>query len=175
MHSYAGTGLYAYVGGDPVSLRDSSGNCGSYNFTMGFIDSLSLGIGPYIRGLYDIDGGVDPNSNYYTAGELASLLAGLGRLGYAVTAQALSRIPGIAAREAVENRNILKAGFRGGMLSEVGMADYATMRALNTDAEIIRKAGRTNERVNAIGANSAMGGSGVMGKGSSAGAPSSCE
>ena len=46
------------------------------NFATGVTDSVSFGIGKYIRGLYGIDGGIDTSSGAYNTGVAASIFAG---------------------------------------------------------------------------------------------------
>ena len=153
-------------GGDPISLGDPSGlfgaadlptiPCGVANFLTGVADSASFGIGPYIRGLYGIDGGIDTTSGAYTAGEVASLGLGLGRLGYASIAAGIRNVPGITGIAANVMRNDLKLAFRGGLFPNARMPALESF-AGKTEEQIIQSASRTNAGVNGAGVNGALG------------------
>jgi len=49
---------------------------GAADFGTGMADAFSWGIGAHIRSLYDIDGGINTESQLYSAGQLSSIVAG---------------------------------------------------------------------------------------------------
>lgn len=82
--------LYAYVGGNPIGLGDPSGLLPELpgwlvDFSSGFGDTISFGLSSYIRGQWNIDGGVNKCSSAYGAGritsDVVSLIGGGGLIG----------------------------------------------------------------------------------------------
>jgi hypothetical protein len=131
------------------------------NFATGLADAASLGFGPlarsYLDEKYGLGGYYDPCSTAYRAGGWASLATGLGRLGYAAAAKAISKTAssGLAASAA---RSSLKIRFRLGTLSNYKRYDpTALLGKYGSDQALREAAGRTNPLWNAIGANFAFG------------------
>jgi len=131
------------------------------NFLTGVADAASLGLGPlarsYLEENYGLGGYVDRCSNAYKAGEWASLGLGIGRLGYASAAKAISKSAssGVAASAA---RNTMKRIFRGGAFPNYRRYSPAELLAeYGSDDALHEAAGRTDPLFNAIGANLALG------------------
>ena len=117
------------------------------DFSAGAGDALLLGTGPYIRDLFDI-GGVNRDSNAYSAGAVASLAFGGARLVYAAVVKTASvvAVSGVAASA---TRTALKNVFRGGAGKNWRPPDLSKY---GSDAALRAAAGRTNVGVNAYGA-----------------------
>jgi len=135
----------------------------------GLADGLSLGIGPWLRGMAGdaypslfggIENGVDASSTSYEVGSWASVAIGMGRMAYAGGAKAAS----IFASSGMRASQI-----RAGMKTTFRLGFGAGWRAPNlakypTDAALRAAAGRTNTLVNAYGAGvAAAGAKGVGG------------
>jgi len=166
--------LYEYCGNDPVNCIDPSGldwltTVG--DFATGVADAASLGAGPVVRDFSDrnfgtdLSQGVDTGSNSYQAGTLASFVLGAGRMGYAVTAKALSSLrlaSGAATFEsafaASASRDALRRLYRGLLPGGYKSWDEVLAKYGPNWEEIIRAAGRSDSGWNALGLNSFLGG-----------------
>ena len=153
-----GINRYAYVGGDPIRMRDPTGLCGWTDAIVGFGDSLSFGLTAQLRSLLDINGAVDTTSGWYTAGEVASFAMGVGRLGYAGAAAAIRNVPGITGLAANAMRNDLKRVFRLGTFPNYRMYTYEQLaKAGKTEAQIINSASSANRTITVAGGYAAAG------------------
>jgi hypothetical protein len=131
---------------------------GVVDFSAGVGDSLLLGQGGRLRSLFGVDGGIDPSSSEYFAGEMASLAAGGMRLTYAAAAKGFSfagsMIGGMEGAEfASAARNALKVSFRGGLFADYRTYSFTEVAARygNDWNAIISAAGRTNPLYNWLG------------------------
>ena len=163
-----GTNVFPYAHSNAVNVIDPSGllsawevGLGVGNFATGLADAASFGLGPlarsYLDEKYGWGGYYDPCSPAYRAGGWASLATGLGRLGYAAAAKAISQTAssGLAASAA---RSSLKIRFRLGTFSNYKRYDpTALLGKYGSDQALREAAGRTNPLWNAIGANFAFG------------------
>ena len=169
------TNLYAYVGADPLSESDPFGLCGIEDLpripqpvvdaVAGFGDSLSFSATRAFRDFVGINDQVDQCSWSYTGGEIASLVVGLGRVGYAGAAKALplmvrsgrTQLERALAVSAV--RNILKRGFRLNpwSTSRIYSAEQVLQKYGSNPAAIIAAATRTDAAFNGLGAAAAAG------------------
>jgi len=133
---------------------------GVVDFTTGVADAASLGLGPLARRALGVNGGVNRCSTAYKAGEWASLGLGAGRMAYAGIAKigAAAAVDGAAA---MAFRNTLKRVMRGPLASsDFRIKTYEQlMDKYGSDAAIQAAAGRTNDAVNAVGANLTIGSS----------------
>ncbi|MGE4239862.1 RHS repeat-associated core domain-containing protein, partial [Ramlibacter sp.] len=73
-----GLNVFVYGNNDPFSNTDPDGNLpqGVVDFSAGLGDVLLFGQGGRLREWFDVDGGVDPCSGEYGAGEWAGVAAG---------------------------------------------------------------------------------------------------
>lgn len=164
-----GVNTFSYVGANPLTNTDPFGLLGLtdlpsispslLNFGTGVADAASFGIGPYLRGAIGLGGVVDICSSAYSAGEWASLVLGGGRLAYAGAAKAGAAAAANGAA-ALAFRNGLKRVMRGPLAgSGFRIKSYADLLAkYGSDEAIQAAAGRTNDLINAIGADLAVGG-----------------
>jgi len=123
----------------------------------GIADSMSLGIGPWLRNRLEI-GGVDICSDAYIQGQRIGMVAGGGRAAYAGLARAGANLAR-TARQASNFRNRLKLMGSFGISRLIRWKTYSDLRRRGrTDSEIRRSSGKTNPAANAIGFNAAIGG-----------------
>ena len=178
LHELGGSSAYDYAVENPIDFYDPLGiyplgyylpsiSPGVASFALGWADSVSFGIGRYLRHEYESNAG-DYNecSGAYLAGEVSSFLtgvAGTGRLGYAALSADIPYIEGITGESAVAARNSYKLWFRLGTFPNYKMYSYAEMfEKYGTDAAVIQAAGRTDMGWNIAGAIAAPGvGAGV--------------
>ncbi len=122
------------------------------DFSAGLGDALLLGFGDELRDLLGIDG-VNRCSEAYGLGEIASLAAGTGRLAYAGAAKGISMLPQITGAQASAARNVIKRVARGGLFPNARVYPYdRLLQKYGSDAAVKAAAGRTDNRVNALGA-----------------------
>ncbi|MFA9950069.1 RHS repeat-associated core domain-containing protein [Dentiradicibacter hellwigii] len=185
-HRFYDPRLGAYISQDPIGL-DGGINLSSYvrnpvqwmdpwglfsvadlpiipgpilDFTTAIADSASFGLGPLARQAMGIDGGVNRCSKAYLAGEWASFGLGAGRMVYAGIAKVGAAIA-MNGAAAMTFRNGLKRVMRGPLAgSNYRIKTYEDLlNKYGTDEAIQAAAGRTNQTVNAVGANLTGGGS----------------
>jgi RHS repeat-associated protein len=162
--------LYTYADNEPVNRIDLGGHDwrnSVVDFTTGVADAASLGLGSIAREMFDaafdtnISSAVDACSASYKAGTYASLALGAGRMAYAGLAKVLTvGLPATmeAAEAAFTTRQILKRIFRVGFPANNPTWERVATKYAGNPQAIIDGAGRTNLRVNAVGAQMLVGG-----------------
>jgi RHS repeat-associated protein len=164
-----GINPYPYANNSPLMFTDPYGLFGMadmptapqgvVDFGAGLGDALLLGTGGYLRDLAGVDGGVDPCSGAYSAGEWTSFGFGASRLAYAGLAKGVAMLASSGAR-ASAFREGLKGAFRLGRAKDWRPPDLSKYP---TDAALREAAGRTNLGVNTYGAGvAAAGAAGAM-------------
>lgn len=166
---------YRYAGGDPVNRLDINGledhwydyvntsRDGGWqaaaNFSAGFGDALSFGLGSLVRRGLGLAEEVDECSDAYAYGELASFLVGTGRTLYAGSMKGIglaARLLGGGTRGvmfAVATRNSMKQVFRMGFFRNFRIKTYADMLArYGSNEAVIAAATRSNPFVTTAGA-----------------------
>ena len=167
--------LYLYVANDPINAIDPYGLFGLADIpappkefgevSAGLGDALLFSYGDELRDHFGI-GGIDRCSDWYRAGNWASLLVGSGRLVYAGAAKGLNlfrRASNLSrARTAYlmsTGRNMIKRVFRFGLFPNYRIHPWPTVVAKYRGdyGAIMSAAQRTNPAVNAAGAHAASG------------------
>ncbi len=172
--------LYAYVNNDPINLLDPHGLdwlLTTLDFLTGVADSLSMGLGPVAREVWDevtgddLAGSVDTCSSAYQMGKDAAFYFGLGRTAYAGAAlgagKAIARFvqdPMKAAALAVSARNAAKIVGRGplSIIPQVrNFRRYTVEQMLakkgGDPQKVLESAMKTNPGLNAAGLNGLIG------------------
>ncbi len=169
--------LYGYADGAPTLLKDplglysvEDGTEDTLNFLAGFGDTLLLDIPVAVRKQLEYTS-VDRCSKAYRDGQLASLLVGLGRLGYAGVMKGASLRFGLqavangasaeaVAQQASAARNEIKVAFRLGLFKNARVYTWQAIADMyqGDPMAIIAASGRTNNWLNAWGFGTAVSG-----------------
>jgi len=159
-----GANLYVYAGSDPINFVDPEGtdaldianaldDSALVDYAAGIGDALLLGFGDELRYLSGGGGAIDECSTAYRAGAWTSFVFGVGRLGYAAAAKAIS-IGASSGAAASAGREAIKNWGRFGLAKDWRKFDPAG----KSDAVLRAGAGKTNFGVNAYGAGVAAAG-----------------